>query len=250
MKLSEFKSLIREEVKKILSEGPYDYDQIKKLLKGKPVSYKVGAGSRTGTPVDVDTIISILSKNVPDIAILQKNGITFTKAFANVTTLEPTSTGYGPQKIAPALTFSLIGTDSEGNEIIYDRYEGSTHGGRQIWIFVNGKKQQASEYIRKFIDKTTELTTFLEKLVPGAKIDDIQADKTVYVSLANGKSKFDLLSQKQNALNAFWKKHGLPPSLVYMSRNPYTGKFDIRMDSSKTIIRMYKEKDPNSFMIG
>jgi hypothetical protein len=246
MKTSEFRALIREEVSRILNEASYDYKAIEKLIKGKVSTYKVGAGTRQGANVNVNTLKSIISKNIPDIYILEKNGVTFTKAFVNVKTLEPT---YGAtfQKKGPALTFSLFGTDVNGNDIVYDRYEGDTVGGRQISIFVNGKKQKASDYIANLDDDSTELLELISKIIGHNVSAPNGADASPnYVSLYITKVSlvdFEALKAKQKILSNFWAKFNLRKSIVFYSKNA------LYIHSNKQTIAQHKD-GPNSFMLG
>lgn len=107
--------------------------------------YKVGTGNRSGMLVDVKKLKSVLTGSpLRSIEAMEKLGIVFKSAYVNVRPIGKAYTGSGS---GMTMTYSLFGTDAQGNDIIYDKYEGNTAGGGQAFVFVNGKKQKASVYL-------------------------------------------------------------------------------------------------------
>ena len=152
MKLTEFKNLIREEIQKVLNEADR-YEKITNMIGFNPKKvkvYKVGSGSRSGMPVDVDALKQVVGKPLTNIEYIERVGkFKFDTAYANIKAQEPSyrQKFYNEPGSGKTLTYSLFGKDSAGNEFIYDKYEGGTAGGGQALLFVNGKKMQVSQYI-------------------------------------------------------------------------------------------------------
>lgn len=154
MKITEFRNLIREEVRKVLSEDRYsDIARTIKFNPAKIVKYKVGAGQREGSPVLIKDLKQVIGKALKTIETIEKYGVTFDKAYANIRSIGKSYMGTGSGQ---TLTYTLFGKDSSGNEIIYDKYEGATAGGGQAFVFVNGKKEQASQYIYELEQNDTK----------------------------------------------------------------------------------------------
>jgi hypothetical protein len=163
MKASEFRALIREEIARALTEISQTEKNTEKLKfdKNKTKSYKVGTGDRKGMPVDVNLLKSVLIGSPKrSIEALENSGIVFDTAFVDIrriaksydkqTSFWDPRTGPRPESdMTTTMTYSLFGEDANGNEIIYDKYEGRIAGGGQAFLFVNGKKQKASDYIAK-----------------------------------------------------------------------------------------------------
>lgn len=169
MKKLEFRQLIREEIRKVINEDRYD--TIKSTLKyddKKVKPYKVGSGNREGMPVSVDKLKQVIGKPLASIEAIEDTGVNFTKAFVHIRGQFKSYLGTGS---GTTMAYSFFGKDSEGNEIIYDKYEGGTAGGGQAFLFINGKKTKASDYItdaalNKHADIFEQVYNILKKIEP------------------------------------------------------------------------------------
>ena len=90
----------------------------------------------------MNELLPYLTKTTQDnINNLLKTGIKFDKIYVNFITQD----SWGGEK--PTMTFTLIGADKKGDEIIFDRYEGNVPGFGQSFIFVNGEKNKMTDYL-------------------------------------------------------------------------------------------------------
>lgn len=181
MKVSEFRSIIREEVKRALREAPREPEAGKKTEMAKRLGisvenaqdYKVGRGTRQGVPVDVPALRAEISKTAENnLKALEKSGIVFDSAYAMITTLSD----WGVPK--EVLTYTFFGHDSKGNEVAYDKYESGAAsakfsstlpgsvGGGQSYVFVNGKKLTTTNYMNDLasLPLNGEIVEFLESI--------------------------------------------------------------------------------------
>jgi hypothetical protein len=178
MKLQEFRKLIREEIRRTLKEAsPVDKGNQLGFDESKVKSYKVGAGNRAGMPIAVNKLQPVLAKSQANtVEQLQRVGVTFDKAYVNV---RPIGKSYRGQGSGMAMSWTMFGTDSEGNEIILDKYEGGTAGGGQLLVFVNGKKTQASFYVQEHSAQgklADELSKYSKPVEVYAPRDEIKGD--------------------------------------------------------------------------
>lgn len=263
MKLTHFKTLIREEVRKILNEAPKKTAaDILKFDSKKLITYPVGKGKRRGMPVDVDLLKKVISKIArKNIETIEDRGVTFTKAYVNM----PTQYKYSwdiPQGTdgKTILTYSLLGTDQSGNEIIYDKYdaEEGLAGFGQTFVFVNGKKQLARNYdtpnkedVVNFLSDITglpandtnkgvyvsTLKSNKVNIIFGLYIDDSSKLENIYKTLLKNKSK----------LKQYFGKFSLPPLNVTLFNEP-NGGYTLTI-SDKATRNAYSNQYEKSFEI-
>jgi hypothetical protein len=236
MKLSQFKSLIKEEVNKILNEAPKEKAaEVLKFDRKKLTTYPVGNGKRKGMPVKVDLLKKVISSIArKNIKTIENTGVTFTQAYVNMPTQYAASFDSEGKTI---LTYSLLGRDRQGNEIIYDKYdaEEGLAGFGQTFVFVNGKKQLARSYdtpnkvdVANFLSSITGLPADDEdngilvntlksnkvEIILGLDIKKLSTLEKIYNSLLKNKSK----------LKAYFDKYSLPSLSVALDKekNGYT----------------------------
>lgn len=259
MKVSEFRSMIREEVRKTLNEYPEPVpgkktETAKRLgfSTDKVKTYAIGTGKRRGMPIDPSKLRAELSKQAEsNLKLLEKSGITFNDAYVNVTTLSD----WGKPK--EVLTYTFFGTDSKGNEIAYDKYESGavnstpespgTVGGGQSFVFINGKKQNANSYIRnnpntgvpiwgevhKFFDTIVPMpdwkwnssdndgryTKFDDERVASSWHNDWQSDVTA-ADEAGVRKIFNTLKANKQKIASFLRDNNMQlPLYIYLAQN-------------------------------
>ena len=234
MKITEFRKLIREEVRKVINEAGADLVKSLGYSDKKLKDYQVGKGRREGMPVTPDKLKSVLSSTaIKNINSLENGGVVFNKAYVSI------RQQYNPD--TESIMWSLIGTDSKGNEIIYDKYEGYTPGFGQTFIFVNGKKEKATEYLSSTsvgMPSQSNFEEFLKQIskAAGVTVRNLRGSSvSVNLSDQEGRSSFDEATLKgltdiydnllknKSKLTDYFTKHHLPDSQVVLKSVEYFG---------------------------
>jgi hypothetical protein len=187
-------------------------DYIDKLKKG-------------GTKVNPEKLIGLLSGSPKrSIDELISSGVKFTKAYVHFRNIGRSYMNSGSGK---TWTYSLFGTDPKGNSLIYDKYEGGTAGGGQSWIFVNGKKRKASDYIDK-LKKGVYFDAFENAGIPVHNVWVRSGTIDAYLDLVNRVQDKDRIyndaKSKLSKLRSEFDKIGTlaPPYYLYVQLHPPT----------------------------
>ncbi|NBU98157.1 MAG: hypothetical protein EBS19_08105 [Spirochaetia bacterium] len=252
MKLQEFRNLIREEIAKVLTEDTLA-DKVKSLGydASKLQDYKVGKGERSGMPINPSKLKSILTDmSAKNIDSLIDSGVTFKKAFV---TLRRQDNGKS------VIMYSFIGTDANGNEIIFDKYEGYVPGFGQTYVFVNGEKKKSTNYLSSKaagMPELSEAEKFFKKM-SGTKFmrifdfrkskiqigfyagDDDYDPEDNDVKLKDATKIYNTLLRNKFELSKYFEKYKLPASKVVFLKDSLTGTnyigYEVTIVSSKTV---------------
>jgi hypothetical protein len=260
MKLQEFRKLIREEITKVIKEDTLS-DKVLSLgySEDKEEDYKVGKGKRRGMEINPDKLKSILSPTAAkNVESLVNSGVTFKKAYV---TLRVQGDYRGKKSV---IMYSFIGNDANGNEIIYDKYEGYTPGFGQTYVFVNGQKQNATKYLSSKsvgMPESVDAEDFFEKMSGnnGARVHALRGsrvDVSFYFddykrdSLEKMTKIYNALLKNKSELSKYFQQHRLPASKVVFSK--YSGSwtsYHVDITSNKSTKNNRGNKLINSFDI-
>jgi hypothetical protein len=266
MKISEFRKLIREEITKVIKEDTLS-DKVLSLgySEDKEKDYKVGKGKRRGMEINPDKLKSILSTAaVKNIDSLINSGVTFKKAYVTIRKQDD----YGTPK--SVIMYSFIGDDTNGNEIIYDKYEGNVPGFGQTYVFVNGQKQNATKYLSSKsvgMPDTSDSKKFFSKMggTKDVSIDSLRNSK-VDIWFVDGTKDglegdeqlkvmnkiYNTLLKNKSVLSNYFQQHSLPASKVVFAKyggSSYTF-YEVNITSNKALVNKNKGRSViNSFDI-